>query len=145
MWTPAQHPGHSRGKLKASGVKEVGGQWGEGRRTGGEERQEEERHYRGRVGMPLALAVLPWMVPPGTKLTPTAPDTGCPRLARPDLTHAYTPSAMVWLLLLSCPCSPHLWLLCGFLAPSPDMLLTAEGESWMSQCLEQVHSVEDMK
>ena len=108
MWTPAQHPGHSRGKLKASGVKEVGGQWGEGRRTGGEERQEEERHYRGRVGMPLALAVMPWMVPPGTKLTPTAPDTGCPRLARPDLTHAYTPSAMVWLLLLSCPCSPRL-------------------------------------
>lgn len=25
------------------------------------------------------------------------------------------------------------------------MLLTAEGESWMNQCLEQVHSVEDMK
>lgn len=45
MWTPAQHPGHSGGKLKASGVKEVGGQWGEGRRTGGEEKQEEERHY----------------------------------------------------------------------------------------------------
>ena len=67
--------------------------------------------------MPLALAIGLWMAPPGTKLTPTAPDTGCPGLARPDLTHAYTPSAMVW-LLLSCPCSPHLWLLCGFLAPT---------------------------
>lgn len=41
--------------------------------------------------MPLALAIGLWMAPPGTKLTPTAPDTGCPGLARPDLTHAYTP------------------------------------------------------
>lgn len=120
---------------------------GNGERAGerGEERQEEERHYRGRVGMPLALAVRPRMAPPGTKLTPAAPDTGCPELARPDLTHAYTPSAMVWLLLLSCRCSAHLWWHCGFLAPSPDMLLTAEGESWMNQGSEWVHSVEDMK
>lgn len=49
-------------------MKEVGGEEGEGRRRGEEESQEEERHYQGRVRMPPALALRPWMAPPGTKV-----------------------------------------------------------------------------
>ena len=72
-------------------MKEVGGEEGEGRRRGEEERQEEERHYQGRVGMPPALALRPWMAPPGTKVAHLVPDlTGRPGLGRPDVTGVHT-------------------------------------------------------
>ena len=90
--------------------------------------------------MPLALAVPPWMAPPGTRLTHTAADTGCPGLARPALPRAH-PLCCGLAAPTLLPCPPCLWGHCGSLAPSPG----TGGESWRSQCLEQVHSAEDMK
>lgn len=80
-----------------------------------------------------ALVLRPWMAPLGTKVAYLVPGctvwAGHSRPGRLDLTGVHTPSAGAYLVLFTCPCSPHLWWHCGFLAHSLDTLLAPEGES----------------
>lgn len=78
------------------------------------------------------MALRPWMAPLGTKVAYLVPGhtvwAGHPGPGRPDLTGVHTPSAGVYLVLFTCPCSPHLWWHGGFLAHSLDTLPALEGE-----------------
>lgn len=75
--------------------------------------------------MPPALVPRPWMASLGTKVAYLV-WAGHPGPGRPNLTGVHTPSAGAYLVLFTCPCSPHLWWHCGFLAHRLDTLPALE-------------------